>query len=161
MKSFKHALIDTWNCLGDCLFPNKQTVCRVLGDPLLQNILENVPVRVFWKDIDGRYLGANRLFLNDAELTDMAQIIGKTDFDMPWAREQGRRYHFDDLEVIFTGQPKLVREDVSFNEAGEMRVWLTSKVPLRDPRGDIIGMLGTYEDITAKNDRPQSVSNLN
>ncbi|MFA6700098.1 MAG: PAS domain-containing protein [Thiomicrospira sp.] len=148
MKTFWQALKEMCSCFSSCFSSGHQPSAHSLNAPLLAGILQNVPVRVFWKDASGRYLGANALFLQDAQLDNAQALIGKTDFDLPWAAEQGRAYHFDDLEVIFTGQPKLMKEDVSVDVNGRMKVWRTSKVALFDQAGHVIGMLGTYEDIS-------------
>jgi PAS domain-containing protein len=55
---------------------------RDASQKMLQSVIDNVPVRIFWKDQDLRYLGANHLFLADAGVADVAQLIGKTDFDL-------------------------------------------------------------------------------
>jgi PAS domain-containing protein len=148
MKTFWQALKEMCSCLSSCFSSGHQPSPHSLNAPLLAAILQNVPVRVFWKDANGRYLGANGLFLQDAQLDSAQALIGKTDFDLPWAAEQGRAYHFDDLEVIFTGQPKLIKEDISFDTDGQMKVWRISKVALFDQAGHVIGMLGTYEDVS-------------
>ena len=48
---------------------------------LLQSIVENAPVRIFWKDRDLRFLGCNTLFAKDASFSSPDELIGKTDFD--------------------------------------------------------------------------------
>lgn len=114
---------------------------------LLQNIIDHVPVRLFWKDRSGCYLGANKLFLNDAQMT-ADELLGKTDFDLPWTKEKQQAYFEEDKQLIKQGGVLLAREDHDLNVAGDLRVWLTSKVALRDEQGEIIGMLGSYEDVT-------------
>ena len=113
----------------------------------LQNIIDHVPVRLFWKDKEGRYLGANKLFLADAQLT-CEELLGKTDFDLPWSAEKQQDYFEEDKRLIQQGGSLLAREDHDLNIKGEQRVWLTSKVVLCDERGEVMGMLGSYEDIT-------------
>ncbi|MCD6191445.1 MAG: EAL domain-containing protein [Sulfurimonas sp.] len=115
---------------------------------LLQNIVNTVPIRIFWKDYDGKYLGANNLFLEDAKLKSEDDIIGKDDFEMVWGETEGQLYRDDDLEVMNTDTPKLHFEELQTNDEGNTTVLSTSKVPLKDVEGRIIGLLGTYEDIT-------------
>lgn len=116
---------------------------------MLQLILDTIPTRVFWKDRDSVYLGCNRLFANDAGLATPSEIIGKTDFDFNWAK-QADAYRADDHKVINTGQAKLAYEEPQTTPDGRL-IWLeTSKIPLTDIDGRIIGMLGTYNDITAR-----------
>ncbi|AHF01497.1 diguanylate cyclase [Thiomicrospira aerophila AL3] len=114
---------------------------------LLQNIIDHAPVRLFWKDRSGRYLGANKLFLADAQMT-ADHLLGKTDFDLPWSKQKQQEYFDEDKKLIEQGGKLLAREDHDLNSEGELRVWLTSKVALRDDEGCVIGMLGSYEDIT-------------
>ena len=116
---------------------------------LLQNIVEGVPIRVFWKDRDLRYLGCNTLFANDAGLTCPDEVIGKTDFDLGW-KDQAEIYRADDLRVMESGVPKLAYVEPQTTPDGQT-IWLrSSKVPLRDASHNVIGILGIYEDITAQ-----------
>jgi len=115
---------------------------------LLQNIVNTVPIRIFWKDYDGKYLGANNLFLEDAKLKSEDDIIGKDDFEMVWGETEGQLYKDDDLEVMNTDTPKLHFEESQTDDEGNTTVLSTSKVPLKDAEGRIIGLLGAYEDIT-------------
>ncbi len=114
---------------------------------MLETVLNNIPARVFWKDLDSVYLGCNLLFARDAGLERPEQLVGKTDYDMGWA-EQAELYRADDREVMESGEPKLGYEEPQTTPDGE-QIWLrTSKIPLRDLDGTVIGVLGTYEDIT-------------
>jgi len=115
---------------------------------LTQTIVNTVPIRIFWKDKEGCYRGANKLFLKDAQLDSLDDILGKTDFEMPWATTEAQAYRDDDLEVITTGVSKINYEETQTSTTGESIVVLTSKVPLRDESGEIIGALGVYSDIT-------------
>lgn len=114
---------------------------------MLQLVLDTIPVRVFWKDLESRYLGCNRPFALDAGLESPEEIVGKTDFEMGWA-QQAELYRGDDRLVMETGRPKLGYEEPQTTPDGR-RIWLlTNKVPLRDVDGRIKGVLGTYADIT-------------
>ncbi len=116
---------------------------------MLSQVLNTVPVRVFWKDMNLRYLGCNEPFARDTGFSAPSDLIGKADLDMGW-REQAELYRADDRKVIDTGIPKIGYEEPQTATDGN-RIWLrTSKVPLRDPSGIIIGILGTYEDITER-----------
>ncbi len=115
---------------------------------LLQTVLDTVPLSVFWKDRSSNYLGANQRFLDDAALSSASELVGKTDFDMPWGATEAEAYRADDRAVIDTGEAKLgIIETLHRQEGTE--IWLeTNKLPLRNLAGDIIGVLGTYQDIT-------------
>ena len=127
---------------------------------MLNQVLNTVPVRVFWKDTDLRYLGCNEPFIHDSGFSASSDIIGKTDLDMGW-KEQAELYRADDRKVIDTGIPKVGYEEPQTATDGN-RIWLrTSKVPLRDPNGIIIGILGTYEDITERKRAEEALCQAN
>jgi len=115
---------------------------------LMQNIVNTVPIRIFWKNNDLTYLGANKLFLEDAGLASTDEIIGKNDFELPWRDTAAQAYRDDDIKVMSSGIAKINFEEVQTKENGETIVLLTSKVPLKDAQTNIIGVLGSYADIT-------------
>ena len=112
-------------------------------------VLDSIPVRVFWKDRNSVYLGCNRLFSEDAGLQSTEQIIGQSDFSMPW-NEQAELYRADDRTTIEEGRARINFEEPQTSLDGRTRVLLTSKIPLRDVSGKILGILGCYEDITER-----------
>lgn len=114
---------------------------------LLQTIIENAPVRIFWKSRDQVFLGCNSAFAKDAGFTNSSNIIGKSDFEMPW-REHAKLYGADDSHVMDSGKPKLNYEEPITTSAGNMTWLRTSKVPLRNSEGEVFGILGIYDDIT-------------
>jgi diguanylate cyclase (GGDEF)-like protein/PAS domain S-box-containing protein len=114
---------------------------------ILQSVIETIPFRVFWKDKDLRYLGCNTAFANDAGQICPDGIIGKLDSELTW-KDQAELYQADDHDVIQSGQAKLAFEEPQSTPKGD-KIWLrTSKLPLHDTTGDILGLLGIYEDIT-------------
>jgi PAS domain S-box-containing protein len=116
---------------------------------MLQLVLDNIPQRVFWKDRNFNYLGCNKPFAIDAGLQNPEEIIGKSDFELAW-REMAELYRADDKLVMEQGSPKLNFEEPE-NSADGSLLWLrTSKLPLRDREGKVIGVIGTYEDITER-----------
>ncbi|MDA7818327.1 PAS domain-containing sensor histidine kinase [Sulfurimonas sp.] len=114
---------------------------------LQEKIMNSIPSRIFWKDRDGVYLGANQGFVDDAELTDVSEMIGKNDFDMTWSKS-AEQFREDDAAVIASGTPRLMYEEDQPKEDGSFISLVTSKVPLRDVNDNIIGILGIYDDIT-------------
>ncbi len=136
-------------------------ISTALGEALglLQTIINNVPVRIFWKDHELRYLGANTLFAQDAGYASGDDLICKTDLEMPW-REQAAAYRADDMAIMKTGSPKLEYEEQQTTPTGDI-IWLsTSKVPLRNEQGDVIGILGVYFDITERKITEQKTRKL-
>jgi PAS domain S-box-containing protein len=123
---------------------------------LLKLVLGHIPQAVFWKDRDLVYLGCNLEFAKDAGLTSVDEIVGKTDFDMPW-REQAELYRSDDRAVLESGVAKLDYEEPQTTPEGNI-IWLrTSKIPMRDPQGNIFAVLGMYEDITPRKQAEEAI----
>lgn len=116
---------------------------------LLQLIFDTIPQGVWWKDRDLGYLGCNLRAARDAGLSSPEFIIGKTDAELPW-RDLADRYQRDDRQVLETGVPKIhYEEDLRTANGSVMRV-SACRIPLRDQAGVILGVLGTYEDITER-----------
>lgn len=116
---------------------------------MLQTILDTIPVRVFWKDKDLKFLGANIKFAEDAGFRSSEEIIGKTDSEMTWNKE-AELYNLDDRSVIDTGKAKMNYEEPQTNANGRLSWLRTSKIPLKNDQGETYGVLGIYEDITEK-----------
>ncbi|MES2142684.1 MAG: ATP-binding protein [Pseudomonadota bacterium] len=114
----------------------------------LGTIINSVPHTIFWKDKNSNFLGCNQLFAKLAGLKSSQDIIGKSDYDLPWSKEQSDHYVATDQEIIQSGQPKLNIEESQTPYNGTNTVLLTSKVPLYDYQGNITGVLGIYTDIT-------------
>ena len=113
----------------------------------LQQLIDTAPMRIFWKDRVGRYLGCNPAFARDAGKASPAELIGRDDFAMGWAA-QAALYHADDKRVMESRQPWLNFEEPQTTPDGKT-IWLrTSKVPLFDQMGEVMGVLGVYDDIT-------------
>ncbi|HVN16702.1 MAG TPA: PAS domain S-box protein [Anaerolineales bacterium] len=125
--------------------PARQTTQS--GLQLLPLIMNNIPQAVFWKDRDLVYLGCNQAFADDAGFSSPEEVIGKTDFDMPW-KDQAESYRSDDHLVMEKGEPKLNYEEPQTTPDGST-IWLrTSKIPVRE-NDQVVAVLGMYEDITA------------
>ncbi|MDA3812287.1 MAG: PocR ligand-binding domain-containing protein [Spirochaetaceae bacterium] len=116
----------------------------------LNLVLNTVPQSIFWKDLDGRFLGCNKVFATAAGLDDPEMVIGKTDFDMPWPRDEAEAYRADDREVLENDCPKLHIIE-SLQQADGTRLWIdTSKVPMCDVNGRAFALLGVFDDITER-----------
>ncbi len=131
---------------------------------MLQLVLDYIPQYVFWKDRDSVYLGCNRNFARAAGVENPQGLVGKTDYEMPWTKEEADFYRECDRRVIESGTPELHIAESQLQASGK-QVWLdTNKIPLRNGKGEVVGILGTYEDITdqkkAENDLRQSEERL-
>lgn len=121
----------------------------------LQQMLEALPIRIFWKDRESRYLGCNQLFADDAGIADPAIFVGKTDFYF-FPFHHAELYRFNDAEVMHTGEPSTLEEQLTMPD-GQVRWVRTHKAPLRDSDGRVIGLIGVYEHITEERRRLESM----
>ena len=116
---------------------------------LLMTVIDTIPMRVFWKDRQLNYLGCNTAFAHDAGRPTTADVVGLDDFQMGWAA-QAELYRADDRQIIDSGDKKLFYDEQQTTAQGQS-IWLrTSKVPLNDQNGQVIGVLGVYEDISER-----------
>jgi PAS domain S-box-containing protein len=116
---------------------------------LLRSVLDAVPVRIFWKDRNSRYLGCNPLFAEDAGKATPDELLGKLDNEMGWAA-QADLYRADDRQVMESGLARLNFEEPQTTPDGRTIFLSTSKVPLRDEKGNVFGVLGIYDDVTER-----------
>ena len=114
---------------------------------MLKTILDTIPAQVYWKDKHSKYLGCNVQFAQDAGLNHPNEVIGKTDFELRWT-DEARHYQRLDREVIASGKPLLRYEEPQTSMNGATKHLRKNKIPLKDIHGQIVGVLGTSEDIT-------------
>jgi two-component system sensor histidine kinase/response regulator len=113
---------------------------------LLQTVADNIPDSIFTKDTQGRYLFANRQFLNIHHLQSREEVLGKTPFEL-FPNEPAAMWHADDLAVL-QGQAAMERVRSTVDGQGNLKWILTTKVPLVDKDGTAIGIVGLHRDIT-------------
>ncbi|MGD9787508.1 MAG: PAS domain S-box protein [Sulfuricellaceae bacterium] len=140
----------------------KLAVARLFDtQQMLQLVLDHVPQRVFWKDRDSVYQGGNRAFLEDLGLNDGSALAGKNDFDF-YPAELAGAYRADDQAVMASETAKLDYEEHTEVAGLGQRHVLTNKLPIRNANGEVIGILGSYSDITeTKRTREQLHDTLN
>ena len=123
------------------------------SEQMLRNILDSIPVRVFWKDMNLRLLGCNQHFADDMGVTSPAELIGKTTEDLiheqsPQWDAQSPQFASDDRRVLDSGQALLDYEEQQMRGDHNLYWVRTSKLPIRNADGKVTGLLCTYEDIT-------------
>ena len=114
----------------------------------LKNVIENLPGSIYWKDQHGVYLGVNCFSAEKMRSINLSwqDIVGKTDYDL-FPKAVADAYRQNDLEVMTTGDESSLEETVTL-PTGENLIQLSSKRPLRDEQGNIVGVIGNTIDIT-------------
>ena len=116
---------------------------------MLRAVLDAIPVRVFWKGLDSKYLGCNQSFANDAGLQLPEQVAGLDEDALGWG-EHGARRCSEDSALTHGGVAKFEFEEQRTRADGTVFTAKVIKVPLRSTAGEPSGVLCTYEDVTAR-----------
>jgi len=127
-----------------------------IADPenLLELIINNLPQQIFWKDWNQVYLGCNRYFAEISGFSDPAEIVGKNDYQLNRKNSYVESYREWDRRVIEEGQAILDLEEPYYHANGTEGIMLTSKIPLIDDRGSIVGLVGICTEITEPRKMP-------
>jgi len=116
---------------------------------ILRTLIDNIPDAIYVKDTAYRKIIANLADVHNIGFHSEAEVLGKDDFEL-YPKELAEGFVADDRTVIQTGQPVIHREEFVIDKQGEKH-WLdTSKLPLRDEKGQIIGLVGVGRDITER-----------
>jgi diguanylate cyclase (GGDEF)-like protein/PAS domain S-box-containing protein len=116
---------------------------------LLEAFLENMPHNVFFKDRESRFIRINNAMATYFGLSDPSQAVGKSDADM-FSAEHARQAYADEQEIMRSGQAAVGREEKETWPDGRETWVLTTKVPLHNRHGQIIGTMGIARDITER-----------
>ena len=114
----------------------------------LEHIISYLPAHIYWKNKDGVYLGSNESQAKSLGLRSTADIIGKTDYDLPGSKENADRFRENDLKVMQTGLIENIEEESII--AGTPAIMLSQKIPLKDKNFNISGVVGISIDITER-----------
>jgi PAS domain S-box-containing protein len=139
----------TLNILRDITDRKRGEEMIVAERTLLRTLIDSLPDYVYVKDPAGRYLLTN---LANAALLGLASpndVLGKTVFDL-FPAEHARYYAEDDREVLETGRPVVDREEPFRAPSGREGWFSTTKVPLRDAQGRVVGLVGITRDVTER-----------
>lgn len=115
----------------------------------LQGVIDALPGAIFCKDRDFRFTACSSSFAEAAGLSRPEEMLGKRDDDFSW-RDRAEEYRADDRAVMESGEPKLHILEPLLRADGS-RIWLeTSKAPLRDSEGAVVGLVGIFEDVSER-----------
>lgn len=127
---------------------------------ILEQLFDHVPETVFFlKDTTGRYLAVNQSLVERCGLRDKEQLIGKRVQDV-FPAELARRYAAQDADVVRTGRPIVDRLELHWYARRRAGWCLTTKLPLRDGHGSIIGSVGISRDLRAPGERDSIPASL-
>jgi len=113
----------------------------------LQNLLDNIPDAVYFKDRKNRIIKVNKFYLQGMKRPP-EEIIGKTDFDF-FPYEQAKQMFEDDNYVLRTGKPIVGKIERTLLPDGRWNQVITTKIPMYNREGKIIGTMGITRDMTA------------
>ena len=130
---------------------------ELCAEELLRIVLDSIPLRVFWKDLDLKFMGANRKLLEDIGFEHLSDLVGQSDYAIYKTKEEAEPKRDDDREVIHSGKSKLDIEEPLSIEGKKLKWLRTNKVPMKTSTGKIIGVLGTYQDVTEQVQYRQSI----
>ncbi|MEH1884161.1 trifunctional serine/threonine-protein kinase/ATP-binding protein/sensor histidine kinase [Nostoc sp.] len=139
------------------LYQQAQDTLENLGqtEQFLRLIINNIPQSVFWKDRNSVYLGCNHNFTQTWGLGVPKNVIGKTDYDLPWASKQSDFFVARDRRIMESGEAELNIIETVQQVDGKQKWSNTNKIPLKDREGNIFGILSTSENITERHEAQQ------
>ena len=114
---------------------------------LLDALMDNIPDIIYFKDTASRFTQINRAQANRFGLSDPAQTVGKTDSDF-FSKERASQTSADEQEIMQSGWPIIAKEEKETWLDGRETWVSTTKMPLRDGQGRIVGTFGISRDIT-------------
>jgi two-component system aerobic respiration control sensor histidine kinase ArcB len=133
------------------IFPSREEIqvkLKKTSQTTLDNIIAAMPGHVYWKDKNGIYLGCNKRQAQSLGFQASSEVIGKTDFDLPWKKRDASLFRQNDLRIIESGQTETVEETAQMD--GQDVIVLSQKSPLRNELEDVIGIIGISLDITSR-----------
>lgn len=114
----------------------------------LESVIKQMPCYVYWKDKNFHYIFCNEITADIMGLNSAEEAVGKTDYDFGWDQELVDGYRETDKKIIATGTPVLNLEEDLIDKNGRVYRTLVNKMPLRNKKGETIGILGITVDVT-------------
>lgn len=136
--------------MTDNVRPLRPLVDELLDDRyLLDTLMEQIPDQIYFKDAKSRFVRISHALARRLGLGEPAEAVGKTDFDF-FASEHAQKAFADEQRLLQTGEPLIAVEEHETWQDGREAWVSTTKVPLRDRSGQIVGLFGISRDVTDK-----------
>ncbi len=155
-KEKKKRLIGTVGIIRDRTHRKQKEKDLHASEAKYRTLLENLPQKVFLKDVNSVYASCNQNYARDLQIKP-EEIKGKTDYDF-FPRELAEKYRTDDKRIITTGKPESLEE--KYIQSGKEVFVQTVKTIVRNEEGDPTGILGVFWDITERKSDEEKIKKL-
>lgn len=136
-------------CFADHLQRQNSSSESITAEQITRMVMDSIPTRVFWKNTSKHYEGANQAFMQDAGVSSAVELRGMTINQLPWANQNRQAFdHQDDL--LLSGQTESADYEEALLINGKIQWIQGHKQVIRNNKGEISGILGTYHDISAR-----------
>jgi diguanylate cyclase (GGDEF)-like protein/PAS domain S-box-containing protein len=155
----KHKIIGTFGISRDITERKLMESKLERERALINSLMEKIPESIYFKDLKSRFLRINRSLAENIGLKNTDDAIGKSDFDF-YTKEHAQQAYEDEQKIIETGQSIVdIEEKETFKDKPDK--WVsTTKMPLHNEHGDIIGTFGISKDITEKKKAEEKIKYL-
>lgn len=163
----------------NCIYYNDRKICAMLNSAntpeetsqaemerlrqenhMLRTIIETVPALIYAKDLQSRFILANKMTRQHMNLASEAEIIGKSDFDFH-DQTVAHQFRAEEARLMAEGSSQINHEQQVVNHSTAQPIWYsTSKMPLRDVAGNIVGLIGINHEITDRKHAETQLQNL-
>ena len=116
---------------------------------LLRTLIDNLPDYIYVKDAQGRFIAANLATVRIMGASTPNDLLGRTDRDY-YPPQLAAEYRADEEDVLRSGQPLINKDEPHVDPSGHRRAVLSTKIPLKDSQGNVVGLVGISRDITER-----------
>ena len=127
---------------------------------LLRTLIDHIPDYIYVKDTESRFLMANKAVVRHMGADSADGLIGKTDWDF-YPPERAAQFQADEQAIIESGQALIDHDEPNSDAAGNLKWIVTTKLPMRDSHGQIVGLVGVGHDLTERKRAEEEVMQLN
>ncbi len=124
---------------------------------MLELVLDNIPQLIYWKDTKLVYMGCNKNFALLNKIDEPTSIIGSTDGDLIWLKKNLKSIKNKEIEVMRKNSAEYNAIESLSTINGKQTWFEVNRIPLHDPKGKVVGILVTYEDITIRKSAEQKL----